>query len=91
MGRAKRPKPARLAEKLIVIRESLDLSQNGMIVRLGAAGDLTQAEVSSFERGVREPPLPVLLRYARIAGVCVDILIDDDANLPKKLPSKPKH
>jgi hypothetical protein len=53
--------------------------------------DLTQNRISEYERGTGEPPLPVLLKYARLAGVCVDALIDDDQNLPKKLPAKPKH
>jgi hypothetical protein len=41
--------------------------------------------------GKREPSLPLLLKYARIAGICVDDLIDDELDLPEKLPSKPKH
>jgi transcriptional regulator with XRE-family HTH domain len=45
--------------------------------------------VSNYERGTREPPLQVLLRYARIAGVYVDVLIDDDLDLPSRLPTKP--
>lgn len=91
MGKATRPKPQRLAEKLAQIRASLGLSQNEMIKRLGLAEELTQAEVSAFERGVREPPLPSLLEYARVAGLCVDILIDDEMDLPDRLPSVPKH
>ena len=91
MGRATRPKPTRLAEKLTEIRRSLDLSQNAMIRRMGQADCLTQAEISAFERGVRVPPLPVLLSYARAAGLCVELLIDDDLDLPSKLLSGPKH
>jgi hypothetical protein len=41
--------------------------------------------------GIREPSLMTLLQYARVAGVCVDVLIDDEMNLPARLPSKPKH
>jgi len=33
--------------------------------------------------GTREPPLPILLRYARLAGISTDVLIDDDLKLPK--------
>jgi hypothetical protein len=47
--------------------------------------------ISDYELGKREPPLPILLRYGRIAGVCVDVLIDDDLDLPAKLPAKAKH
>lgn len=91
MGSAARRKPARLAEKLLSIRFGLDLSQNGMSRRMGFAEDLSQAEISMFERGVRVPPLPVLLEYARAANVYVDVLIDDSLDLPTRLPSSAKH
>jgi transcriptional regulator with XRE-family HTH domain len=90
MGRATRPKPKRLAEKLLQIRTALSLSQNGMIRRLGLMEELTQDYISAYERGVREPPLPVLLEYARAANVFVDALIDDSVKLPEKLPSVKK-
>lgn len=90
MGRAIRPRPKRLPEKLLNIRIALGLSQNGIIRRLGLADQLTQDYISAYERGVREPPLPVLLRYAQTAGVYADALIDDEVDLPEKLPSSPK-
>jgi transcriptional regulator with XRE-family HTH domain len=91
MGKRSRPRPKRLAEKLLQIRLAYDLSQNGIIRRLGLGDDLVQADVSAFELGTREPALPHLLRYARTAGVTVDVLIDDDLDLPKKLASDPTH
>jgi transcriptional regulator with XRE-family HTH domain len=90
MGQSSRPRPTRLAEKLLTIREALQLSQNEMISRLGLSGDLTQARISAYERGVREPPLLVLLKYARVGNVSVEALIDDELNLPQKLPASPK-
>lgn len=90
MGRASRAKPARLAEKLLQIRTALGLSQNEMINRLGLTAELLREEVSAFERGIREPPLPILLSYARAVGVYVDVLIDDELDLPEKLPSNCK-
>lgn len=83
MGRGAREKPERLGEKLLQIRNALELSQDGM-ARLLARGKLTRNEISKYERAVREPSLLVLLRYARIAGVLVDDLLDDDLDLPKK-------
>jgi hypothetical protein len=62
-----------------------------MLKLLGLDEKLYRSAISGYELGTREPPLPVLLQYARVAGVCVDILIDDGINLPKKLPSTPKH
>lgn len=91
MGRYHREKPERLAEKLLQIRNSLGLSQNQMIRHLGLTDVITQSRISGYEIGTREPSLPTLLRYARAAGVCADVLIDDELDLPSKLPSKPRH
>lgn len=91
MGRYRREKPARLAAKLLQIRNTLSLSQNEMIRRLDLADVITQSRISGYELGTREPSLPTLLRYARMAGVCVDVLIDDEMDLPVRLPGRPKH
>jgi transcriptional regulator with XRE-family HTH domain len=91
MGRKPRVKPERLGEKLRAIRDAFALSQGELVKRLDA-GDLIDAKhVSKFELGEREPSLLVLLRYARLAGISIDVLADDDLNLPVKLPAKPKH
>jgi transcriptional regulator with XRE-family HTH domain len=90
MGQASRHRPARLAEKLLYVRAALGLSQNELISRLGLSGELTQARISAYERGVREPPLVVLLNYARAANLSVDALIDDELDLPDKLPARRK-
>ena len=81
MGIASSLRPKRLSEKLIQIRAALDLSQNEMVSRLGFSDDFTREELSAFERG-RQPPLLVLLSYARCVGVSTDVLIDDEAELP---------
>jgi transcriptional regulator with XRE-family HTH domain len=89
MGRSPRPRPARLGEKLLTVRLALGLSQTGMLRTLGLEVD--PSAVSGYELGTREPPLPTLLRYAEVANVCVDVLIDDRLDLPNKLPSRTKH
>jgi transcriptional regulator with XRE-family HTH domain len=89
MGRSPRPKPERLGEKLLAIRQGLGFSQTQMLKSLGLKIDYSA--ISNYELGTREPPLPVLLRYARLAGVCLDLLVDDDLDLPVRLPSKAKH
>ena len=91
MGKSRRPKPVRLTEKLLQVRTRLGLSQNQIIRRLGLSEELFQASISGYELGTREPPLPILLKYAEIAGVCMDVLINDKLNLPEKLPSVPDH
>ncbi|HST50661.1 MAG TPA: helix-turn-helix transcriptional regulator, partial [Pyrinomonadaceae bacterium] len=68
MGRAPRPKPKRLPEKLLQIRMALGLSQNGMLDRLGLSEKLFRTAISNYELGTGEPPLPILLDYARIAN-----------------------
>jgi transcriptional regulator with XRE-family HTH domain len=90
MGRYHRQKPARLAEKLLHIRRVLGLSQNEMIRRLGMEDEITQSRISGYELGTREPSLPTLLKYARLTGISTDILIDDELDLPEKLPAGPK-
>lgn len=90
MGRSARPKPVRLAEKLLQIRLAMGLSQNGMLVKLGLDEDLFQGSISGYELGTREPPLPVLLKYAQTAGVWIDVLVNDEFDLPEKLPAHPK-
>jgi transcriptional regulator with XRE-family HTH domain len=91
MGRAARLRSERLAEKLREIRAGLGLSQNELIRHLGLEDVIYQSNVSGYESGEREPPLPILLKYAQAAGICVDVLIDDEQTLPARLPSKPKH
>jgi transcriptional regulator with XRE-family HTH domain len=91
MGKGKRERPARLAGKLAKIRKTFALSQNEMLRHLGLADKLTREEVSAYERGVREPSLPTLLKYAEAAGVWVDVLVNDDLDLPDRLPCSPKH
>ncbi|HEV7374166.1 MAG TPA: helix-turn-helix transcriptional regulator [Pyrinomonadaceae bacterium] len=81
----------RLGEKLRQIREALGLSQSEMLRRLGFEDELWYTQVSAYETGRREPPLIILMEYARAAGVCPELLIDDELDLPTKLPSTPKH
>ncbi|HEV7378052.1 MAG TPA: helix-turn-helix transcriptional regulator [Pyrinomonadaceae bacterium] len=90
MGSSARPKPARLAEKLLLIRTALGLSQNEMLRKLGLEEKLFRSSISKYELGTREPPLPVLLKYARAANIYVDLLIDDELDLPLRLPAKLK-
>lgn len=87
-----RPRPLRLAEKLLTIRNKLDdgLSQNELIKRMGLADELVQDRISKFERGVLEPPLHILSAYAEVANIYLEVLVKDNLNLPEKIPSKIK-
>lgn len=89
MGKAARIlKPERLGEKLAEIRRQLKLSQNGLIRSLGFTDALVREEISAFERGVRVPPVMFLLKIAHAANVSVEALIDDELDLPEKLPAR---
>ena len=87
---AGRLKTDRLAEKLLQIRLALGLSQTEIFKRLGVEDLIVYNRISDYELGKREPPLVILLRYARIANVSVEALIDDELDLPDKLPSPMK-
>lgn len=85
MGSAKRMRPKRLGEKLLAIRRHLDCSLAEMAERLSTDEYMVRrTAISQFELNDREPSLPVLLRYARLSGIAVEILIDDDLNVPEK-------
>ena len=84
MGTKQRPKPKRLAEKLLKIRTDLDVSQDELIEILGLKGELYSATVSQFERDIREPNYIILLKYARLANISTDVLIDDELDLPNR-------
>ena len=91
MGKGARRQPQRLAEKLRAVRLALGLSQSELLRRLGVEDLITYHRISDYELGKNEPPLEILLSYARVAGVCMDTLVDDNLDLPAKLPAKPKH
>jgi hypothetical protein len=57
-----------------------------MIRSMGLTDKIVQADISTYEIDQREPPLKVLLAYARAANVAVEALIDDDLSLPSVLP-----
>lgn len=88
-GRQESPK--RLGAKLASIRSSLALSQNEMLRYLGISEEYTREEISAYERGVRTPPLHVLLKYSKAVRVWANVLIDDELDLPTELPAQRMH
>jgi transcriptional regulator with XRE-family HTH domain len=65
-----RPPPKHLAKKLLQIRRSLGESQG--------VGHTT---ISKYELNKNEPPLNILLAYARLIGIPVEQIIDDELEL----------
>jgi transcriptional regulator with XRE-family HTH domain len=62
-----------------------------MLRRLGLEDAISYARISEYETGIREPTLMTLLEYSRAAGVHTEALIDDELDLPDKLPGTAKH
>lgn len=86
MGSKRRAQPQRLGEKLLQIRKALELTQEQMSEKLNLReSPVYPTHISEFERGRREPSLLVLLKYAQLAGVSTDMLIDDRLDLPRRL------
>jgi transcriptional regulator with XRE-family HTH domain len=85
MGRSRQARPERLAEKLKEIRLKLGLTQPQIFELLDDKKTaLYVGQISLFESGQRIPSLFTLLKYARVAKVPMEILIDDELNLPDK-------
>jgi len=58
--------------------------------RLGRT-DLHPGRISEYEQDKREPSLAVLLAYARLAGVHLEDIVNDNVPLPAKIPGDVQH
>ena len=90
MGYA-RPRPRRLAEKLRQIRLALGLSQTEMHRRLETEEQIPYTRISDYELDKNEPSLMTILSYARVAGVHMEDIVDDELDLPAKLPGNVRY
>jgi transcriptional regulator with XRE-family HTH domain len=86
MGTKPQYRPTQLAKKLLKIRCAFRLSQTEMLEHLSVDQSLTPAGISEYESGTRVPSLLILMAYGRAARLPLEILIDDEAVLPKSLP-----
>ena len=73
----KRPTPQHLAPKLQAIREHFGVSQ----YRLSKSLQVGRTRLSAWEWGRRMPGWFVLIRYAKLAGVPLEFIVDDDIDL----------
>lgn len=93
MGLKRRVIPKELPRKLKFIRSYFNLTLEELgskiekeLAKLGFPDiKVYTGSITEFEKGKREPQLPVLLAYAHIANVYVDVLINDSLELPEKL------
>lgn len=76
--------PLRLAEKLKRIRAEYGLTQGKMLLIINPteSDESNRARVSQYENGVRVPSLVEVYNYARFAGVTVEMLLNDNLDLP---------
>ena len=73
----KRPTPQYLAPKLQAIREHFGVSQ----YRLSKSLQVGRTHLSAWEWGRRMPSWFVLIRYAKLAGVPLEFIVDDNFDL----------
>lgn len=91
MGKAKRMRPKRLGEKLLKIRNCFGDSLSQLAERMSDTKlNISRTALSAYELNDSEPPLPVLLKFARIANIYVEVLIDDEMDLPTQIPAPKK-
>jgi hypothetical protein len=64
------PFPKRIPQKLRAIRERYNLTE-----------PVDAAAIEAFERGDADLPVSMLVAYAKLAGVPVENLIDDERDL----------
>ena len=90
MGRGSRTQPKRLKDKLKAIRSQMGITQQEMVnlLRSHAPNEFVDSGyISQFENGKREPSLPVLLAYSKLTKLSINVLVDDELDLPKRLPA----
>lgn len=74
----KRAMPKRLGKKLKAIREAKGLSQRQLVGVLNyTATPLRSSQISQYEQNQREPTMMLVLSYAKLAGIPMDVLVDD--------------
>lgn len=91
MGSSSRARPKRLSDKLRQIREALGVSQSEMGRLLGLDEEFGRNYVSGYERDTREPTLEVLLRYSEVSKCWMNVLVDDEVDLPERIPNPQMH
>jgi transcriptional regulator with XRE-family HTH domain len=62
-----------------------------MLELLDLPPEFSQSNISAYERGTKEPPIFVIMRYAEVANVWIDVLVQDSLDLPHVIPSRRKH
>ena len=78
----KRAMPKKLGKKMRQIRERFGMSQRQMVDALNYKDTpLRASQISQYENGQREPTMMLVLAYARLAKVPMEVLVDDKMRL----------
>jgi len=91
MGRRSRTQPKKLKHKLKAIRSKMGVTQQEIVDLLKSYAPrefIDSGYISQFENGKREPSLPVLLAYSKLTGVPINVLVDDELDLPKRMSTR---
>jgi hypothetical protein len=57
-----------------------------MVKQMGVTDLIHYNHISKYELDKNEPPLMILLAYAKLAQVHLEVIVDDNIDLPRKLP-----
>jgi len=78
----RRAMPKKLGKKMRQIRENLGMSQRQIVEALNYKDTpLRSSQISQYENGQREPTMMLVLTYARLAKVPMEVLVDDKLKL----------
>ena len=85
MGKSKEEKPERIAEKLRQLRIALNFSQSEMADALARQDvKIYRGYIGNYETGRSLPSLLILRAYAKVARISMDVMVDDELDLPAK-------